>query len=200
MQLSEVIVSTRKYYREICGQPVARVHNSLINRQEFEKRLEELKVSTDRQDVKDWLEQMDYDKRGYRPFVFFVFWRFILSSVVCWYYWQIDSIRLVHMFSWSGLIDMNHLLSDIFKMPNLQTGQMKTLITALTDEEEEMFKNMMRRLHTIARVWIRLIAIFAEHVLKCYIVRPSVTPPHNFWHYVGGPVVALIVSGGIECQ
>ncbi|KAG1663984.1 Proline dehydrogenase 1, mitochondrial [Nymphon striatum] len=122
MQLSEVIARTRNYFQELSGQSSPRVHSSLIKRREFEKFLEELKVSTDRQDVKKWLEQMDYDKRG-----------------------------LVHIFSWSGLVDMNYLLSDVFKVPNLQTGRMESLITALTAEEEEMFKNMMRRLHTISQ-------------------------------------------------
>lgn len=34
----------------------------------------------------------------------------------------------------------------------VQTGRMEPIISALTEEEEEMFRNMMRRVHTIARV------------------------------------------------
>jgi len=60
--------------------------------------------------------------------------------------------RLIHLFSWSGLIDANILLSDLFKVPNLQTGRMEPLITALSPEEEEMATNMMRRLNTIFSV------------------------------------------------
>ncbi|ROT71816.1 hypothetical protein C7M84_009844 [Penaeus vannamei] len=55
----------------------------------------------------------------------------------------------LNLFSWSGLIDTNILLGDLFRVPNLNSGQMEPLISALTREEEEMFKNMMRRLHTI---------------------------------------------------
>ncbi|KAH7957453.1 hypothetical protein HPB52_019090 [Rhipicephalus sanguineus] len=33
----------------------------------------------------------------------------------------------------------------------LQTGRMEPIISALTEEEEEMFRNMMRRVHTIAK-------------------------------------------------
>jgi len=56
------------------------------------------------------------------------------------------------LFSWSGLIDANILLSDLFKVPNLKTGTMEPLITALSPEEEEMAINMLRRLNTIFSV------------------------------------------------
>ena len=41
------------------------------------------------------------------------------------------------------------LLQDAFQVPNLKTGKMEPLITALTEKEEEQFKNMLTRLHTI---------------------------------------------------
>ena len=50
------------------------------------------------------------------------------------------------------MIDANILLSDLFKVPNLQTGRMEPLITALSPEEEEMACNMFRRLNTIFSV------------------------------------------------
>lgn len=62
------------------------------------------------------------------------------------------SFSLIHLFSWSGLIDANILLNDLFKVPNLQTGRMEPLITALSPEEEEMACNMLRRLNTIFSV------------------------------------------------
>lgn len=60
--------------------------------------------------------------------------------------------RLIHLFSWSGLIDSHKLLKDVFKVPNLQTGKMEPMISALTDEEEEQFRNMLKRLETLFRV------------------------------------------------
>ena len=57
--------------------------------------------------------------------------------------------RLLHLFSWSGLLDSEMLLQDAFQVPNLKTGKMEPLITALTEKEEEQFKNMLTRLHTI---------------------------------------------------
>jgi len=65
---------------------------------------------------------------------------------------SVVALRLIHLFSWSGLIDANMLLNDVFKVPNLQTGRMEPLISALSAEEEEMASNMMRRLNTIFSV------------------------------------------------
>jgi len=60
--------------------------------------------------------------------------------------------RLIHLFSWSGLIDSNELMQEVFKVPSLHTGKMEPLISALTDEEEEQFRNMLNRLETIFSV------------------------------------------------
>lgn len=70
--------------------------------------------------VENWLNNMTWDKEG-----------------------------LIHLFSWSGLIDTRILLQDLFQVPNLKTGKMERLISALTDEEEEQFKNLLNRLHTV---------------------------------------------------
>ena len=64
------------------------------------------------------------------------------------------SFSIIHLFDWSSLIDQGKDLKDVFKVPNLETGQMEPLITgddngALTALEEEQFKNMVNRLHTI---------------------------------------------------
>lgn len=59
---------------------------------------------------------------------------------------------LIHLFSWSGLIDSKLLLRDVFKVPNLRTGKMEPLISALTDEEEEQFRNMLNRVTTLFQV------------------------------------------------
>ena len=61
---------------------------------------------------------------------------------------------LIHLFDWSSLIDSSQSLGDTFKVPNLETGAMEPLITgddngALTALEEEQFRNMVNRLHTI---------------------------------------------------
>jgi len=63
-----------------------------------------------------------------------------------------DQRGLMNLFSWNGLIEMQALVNDLFLVPNLKTGRMERIINALTSEEEEMFRNMMRRIHTIAKV------------------------------------------------
>ncbi|XP_064089551.1 proline dehydrogenase 1, mitochondrial-like isoform X4 [Macrobrachium nipponense] len=119
MQLSEVIARARQYFTQVTGE-TGPILLTDVNTDVFEKRFRQENVKVDEPAVTKWLKNMTYDKKG-----------------------------LIHIFSWSGLIDANMLLSDMFRVPNLNTGQMEPLISALTREEEEMFKNMMRRLHTI---------------------------------------------------
>ncbi|XP_045116029.1 LOW QUALITY PROTEIN: proline dehydrogenase 1, mitochondrial-like [Portunus trituberculatus] len=121
MQLSEVIYRTRQYFTQVTGESGPMMFSD-INTDVFEKRFREENIHTDNPAIREWLDNMTYDTKG-----------------------------LIHLFSWSGLIDANILLSDLFRVPNLNSGQMEPIISALTTEEEEMFKNMMRRLHTIFR-------------------------------------------------
>src|SRR5699024_1013802 len=73
-------------------------------------------------EITQFIKKMDYDQRG-----------------------------LMNIFSWNGLIEMQTLISDLFLVPNLKTGRMERIVNALSQEEEEMFRNMMRRVHTIAK-------------------------------------------------
>ncbi|GFU37300.1 proline dehydrogenase 1, mitochondrial [Trichonephila clavipes] len=123
MQLSEVIARTRKYFREVTGVASENMVAQQVSPTTIATKLEYHKIKTDNEEVKKWLENMDYDRKG-----------------------------LMNMFCWSGLVDLNFVMSDLFKVPNLQSGRMEPIITALNPDEEEMFQNMMRRLHHIARV------------------------------------------------
>ncbi|RWS28166.1 proline dehydrogenase 1-like protein [Leptotrombidium deliense] len=121
LQLSEVIARTKLFFKEVTG--VDKMVLGTVTPEEFQAYLDKrFHIKTDNIDVKKWFEKMDYDRRG-----------------------------LMNLFSWNGLIDMQHLISDLFQVPNSKTGKMERIISALTDEEEEMFRNMMRRIHTIAR-------------------------------------------------
>lgn len=119
LQLSEVIVRARKYHEEVTGAK-GPVIESHTDPEIFEQSLKEAGVEVEKPAVQDWLENMTYDKQG-----------------------------LINLFDWGGLLDTNILLQDMFKVPNLKTGRMEPLISALTDEEEEQFKNMLRRMHTV---------------------------------------------------
>ena len=122
LQLSECIVRARRYYEHISGAE-GFVHEGKVNKNAFEERFKENNIYEGNDNVQDWLSNMTFDKKG-----------------------------LIHLFSWSGLIDTNLLLKDVFKVPNLKTGEMEPIMTALSEKEEEQFKNMMTRLQTIFQV------------------------------------------------
>jgi len=119
MQLSEVIIRARRYYQEVSGQE-GFVHEGKVNKDAFEKRFKEEGHHEGNADVQDWLSNMTFDKKG-----------------------------LIHLFSWSGLIDSEMLMKEVFQVPNLKTGRMEPMIHVLTTKEEEQFRNMLTRLHTI---------------------------------------------------
>lgn len=135
MQLSDVIFRARIYFKEITGKSGPVISHD-VSINVFEKRFREENILTDNEEVKKWLQSMTYDKKG-----------------------------LIHLFSWSGLIDANILLQDLFKVPNLNTGKLEPIISALTSDEEEMFRNMMRRLHTIFKVrFLNFRSLIVNHV------------------------------------
>eukprot|EP00092_Neocalanus_flemingeri_P028909 GFUD01031392.1.p1 GENE.GFUD01031392.1~~GFUD01031392.1.p1 ORF type:complete len:675 (+),score=189.08 GFUD01031392.1:55-2079(+) len=119
LQLSEVIARARQYHQEVTGVKGPVIEGN-TDPGTFEQGLKEAGVEVEKPAVQNWLDNMTYDKQG-----------------------------LINMFDWGGLLDINVLLQDAFKVPNLQTGRMEPLISALTDEEEEQFKNMLRRMHTV---------------------------------------------------
>ena len=50
------------------------------------------------------------------------------------------------------MVETQKKLRDVMKVADLSTGKMENLMPPLTDQEEEMFRNMMRRLHTVFKV------------------------------------------------
>ncbi|KPM06402.1 proline dehydrogenase 1, mitochondrial-like protein [Sarcoptes scabiei] len=121
LQLSEVIARAKDYFQEITGQKIMGFSN--VTPAEFQKQLDQrYHLNVQNSEIADFLKQMDYDQRG-----------------------------LMNLFSWNGLIDMNTLINDLFQVPNLRTGRLERIINALDPEEEEMFRNMMRRIHCIAQ-------------------------------------------------
>ncbi|CAG7821502.1 unnamed protein product [Allacma fusca] len=67
-----------------------------------------------------------------------------------------DNLGLIHILPWQGVVGAHKKLREAMKVPNLSTGQMQNLLPPLTDVEEEMFNNMMRRLHSIFKVATKL--------------------------------------------
>jgi len=119
MQLSEVIIRARRYYQQISGHEGFFIEGK-VQKDAFESRFKEHEIHDGNEDVQQWLSNMTFDKKG-----------------------------LIHMFSWSGLIDSNLLMKEAFQVPNLKTGKMESMIDVLTEKEEEQFRNMLTRLNTI---------------------------------------------------
>ncbi|OWR53723.1 proline dehydrogenase 1, mitochondrial [Danaus plexippus] len=63
-----------------------------------------------------------------------------------------DTEGIVHLFPWSNILDKDMGLSDSFRVPDPKTGQMRRLISQISPKEEEMFRNMLRRLNNIIQV------------------------------------------------
>jgi len=123
LQLSEVVARARKYHQEVTG---ARgpIISAHTDKQDWETGLQEAGVELRRPAVQSWLENQTYDAEG----------------------------QLINIFDWRGLVDLDSDLQQTFRVPNLKTGRMEPLISALTSEEEEQFKNCIGRMNTVFRV------------------------------------------------
>ncbi|XP_053695355.1 proline dehydrogenase 1, mitochondrial isoform X2 [Sabethes cyaneus] len=62
-----------------------------------------------------------------------------------------DKDGILHLFPWTGIINEDCELSETFRVPDPVTGQMRRLISQIPPKEEEMFRNMIRRLNTIVK-------------------------------------------------
>uniref|UniRef100_A0A1A9Z1Q4 Proline dehydrogenase n=1 Tax=Glossina pallidipes TaxID=7398 RepID=A0A1A9Z1Q4_GLOPL len=62
-----------------------------------------------------------------------------------------DKEGILHLFPWTGIVNDEFQLSDTFRVPDPKTGQMRRLISQIPPKEEEMFRNMIRRLNTIVK-------------------------------------------------
>ena len=133
LQLSEVIARVQQYFQQITGQKKMIFGN--VSPEEFQKQLDKrFHVETNNPEIKKFLQQIDYDQAG-----------------------------TMNLFSWNGLVDMQCLCNETFMVPNLKSGKMEPITRALSVEEQEMLKNMMRRVHTIAKMGMeRNVRIFVD--------------------------------------
>lgn len=81
-----------------------------------------------------------------------------------------DKEGILHLFPWSGIVDEDSQLSDTFRVPDPVTGQMRRLISQIPPKEEEMFRNMIRRLNYIVKVSYILI-IYELAWFKLYFFK-----------------------------
>ncbi|XP_014216763.1 proline dehydrogenase 1, mitochondrial isoform X2 [Copidosoma floridanum] len=122
LQLSEVIMRARQYVSDVVGGQGAVLAHH-AKPELFEKKFEEARIR-ECAPVQKFLEKIQSDKEG----------------------------NVIHLFPWSGILDENYELSETFQVPDIKTGKMVKLMTQLTRKEEEMFRNMIRRLNSIVAV------------------------------------------------
>jgi Proline dehydrogenase. len=80
---------------------------------------------------------------------------------------------VIHLFPWSGLLDVDSNLSDTFRVPCLKEKRMVRLLSQLSKKEEEMFRNMVRRLNTLVRVSILNVSQqVVQYNTSCPLVIP----------------------------
>ncbi|XP_055612273.1 proline dehydrogenase 1, mitochondrial isoform X1 [Uranotaenia lowii] len=102
---------------------LAGTHGNVLTHHKTIQDLERyLENVTDKKEVKKFLEKVTSDKDG-----------------------------ILHLFPWSGIINEDCELSDTFRVPDPVSGQMRRLISQIPHKEEEMFRNMIRRLNTIVK-------------------------------------------------
>ena len=123
LQLSEVIARARKYHQEVTGER-GTVIEAHVDKETFKQDLREAGVPVEKPAVQNFLDHMTADQKG-----------------------------IINIFDWRSVLDAdikNDLdLTETFQVPNLKTGRMEPLISALTEEEDEQFRNMIRRMNTL---------------------------------------------------
>ncbi|XP_037292614.1 proline dehydrogenase 1, mitochondrial isoform X2 [Manduca sexta] len=128
LQLSEVIMRARNYMQQIAGG----TGNVLTHHKTIEDFQRYFGDHKNKPEVQEFMKKITSDKEG----------------VLHLFPWD----RIVHLFPWSNILDEDMNLSDSFRVPDPKTGQMRRLISQISTKEEEMFRNMLRRLNHIIQI------------------------------------------------
>ncbi|OQV14401.1 Proline dehydrogenase 1, mitochondrial [Hypsibius exemplaris] len=125
MRLSAALVASHRYFNDILG--LSDDEAPIVLRKTkvdyFKKKLVERGVNLEEPEVLEWLKQIDSNRNG-----------------------------VVDLFEWGDVIDQTKKLDRLLRVPvpvKNHEVQFKNLIAPFTQEDEEMFYNMMRRLKII---------------------------------------------------
>ncbi|GAB1599583.1 proline dehydrogenase 1, mitochondrial-like [Argonauta hians] len=121
LQMSEVLVSTRAMFDRIAG-----THEDILMRsfreKDLRRSLKGMGIPLSRDETKKWFTFLDSGQDG-----------------------EVD------LLDWDNLLEVSMSLHKVFNRVNLETGKEESLITALTEEEENQMKNMLYRINKIAK-------------------------------------------------
>ncbi|WKY03529.1 hypothetical protein Q1695_004915 [Nippostrongylus brasiliensis] len=94
---------------------------SRLGEENLVEKLKGLGVKADSKTIRNWFKSVDFDGDGYMDY-----------------------------HGWSKILDDQVKLGNMFQILNIKTGQLEPLIQNLTEDEEQEFRNMVRRLIDIA--------------------------------------------------
>ncbi|GAV05766.1 hypothetical protein RvY_15846 [Ramazzottius varieornatus] len=126
MRLSAALVESRRYFNHILGldedtEPMVMRRTKV---EDFKHYLTERGIFVEKPEIQEWLGHIDTNRDG-----------------------------VVDLFEWGDVIDQTKKLDRLLRVPVPFAGpegvQFKSLLKKFTDEDEEMFYNMMRRLKII---------------------------------------------------
>ncbi|XP_029652982.1 proline dehydrogenase 1, mitochondrial-like isoform X1 [Octopus sinensis] len=121
LQMSEVLVSTRAMFDKIAGTDVDILLRS-FSQKDLRRSLKGMGIPMSRDETKKWFTFLDSGQDG-----------------------EVD------LLDWDNLLEVSMSLHKVFNRVNVKTGEAESLITALTEEEENQMKNMLYRINKIAK-------------------------------------------------
>uniref|UniRef100_A0A915KZZ2 Proline dehydrogenase n=1 Tax=Romanomermis culicivorax TaxID=13658 RepID=A0A915KZZ2_ROMCU len=121
LRLSDVIVKYQNFFKLLTRSDLNNLTECKLSEEQFAKRLDELGLKTDSKELKDWFRECDHNGDG-----------------------QLD------IYEWSRLLDQKFKLAKMFKIVNLRTGKVESLIPDLSELEEAQYRNLIRRIDILA--------------------------------------------------
>ncbi|XP_048252293.1 proline dehydrogenase 1, mitochondrial-like isoform X2 [Haliotis rufescens] len=121
LQMTEVLVSIRNIFDSICGVE-GDICTKSVKEENFLEALQKMNIRISQNESKKWFSVLDVTKDG-----------------------EVD------LLDWENLLEMNMGLSKLLMVSNIKTGESKSLVMALSAEEENQMKNMLRRINTLVQ-------------------------------------------------
>lgn len=122
LNLSDVLEKTQSFYKVLTKSSWSNIVDSQLSEKQFFDRLHEFGIKSDLTELHEWFKECDLDRDG-----------------------------VVDLYEWSRLLDHNIGLGKLFKIINLKTGKVESLIPNLSEREDLEYRNLIRRLNDLAK-------------------------------------------------
>ncbi|XP_067648682.1 proline dehydrogenase 1, mitochondrial-like [Haliotis asinina] len=121
LQMTAVLVSIRNVFDSICGVE-GDISTKSVKEEHFLEALQRMNIRITQDESKKWFSVLDVTKDG-----------------------EVD------LLDWENLLELNMGLSKLLMVSNIKTGESESLVMALSAEEENQMKNMLRRINTLVQ-------------------------------------------------